>query len=112
MLPVSLAAIERANVCVIMIDASEGVTEQDTKVAGYAHNAGKACIIAVNKWDLIEKTTGTLETQERLIRERFAFMSYAPVIFISAKTGQRVDKLFEMISQVHEQSGKRLTTRC
>ena len=106
----SLAAIERANVCVIMIDASEGVTEQDTKVAGYAHNAGKACIIAVNKWDLIEKTTGTLETQERLIRERFAFMSYAPVIFISAKTGQRVDKLFEMISQVHEQSGKRLTT--
>ena len=106
----SLAAIERANVCVIMIDASEGVTEQDTKVAGYAHNAGKACIIAVNKWDLVEKTTGTLETQERLIRERFAFMSYAPVIFISAKTGQRVDKLFEMISQVHEQSGKRLTT--
>ena len=106
----SLAAIERANVCVIMIDASEGVTEQDTKVAGYAHNAGKACIIAVNKWDRIEKTTGTLETQERLIRERFAFMSYAPVIFISAKTGQRVDKLFEMISQVHEQSGKRLTT--
>ena len=106
----SLAAIERANVCVIMIDASEGVTEQDTKVAGYAHNAGKACIIAVNKWDHVEKTTGTLETQERLIRERFAFMSYAPVIFISAKTGQRVDKLFEMISQVHEQSGKRLTT--
>ena len=106
----SLAAIERSNVCVILIDASEGVTEQDTKVAGYAHNGGKACIIAVNKWDLIEKTTGTLETQERDIRERFSFMSYAPIIFLSAKTGQRVEKLFDLITKVHEQAGRRLTT--
>lgn len=106
----SLAAIERANVCVILIDATEGVTEQDTKVAGYAHNAGKACILVVNKWDLVEKTTGTLETQEREVRERFSFMSYAPVLFISAKTGQRVDKLFQLIRHVHEQAGKRLAT--
>jgi len=106
----SLAAIERANVCVILIDASEGVTEQDTKVAGLAHNAGKASIIAVNKWDLIDKTTGTLEKQEAEIRERFSFMSYAPILFISAKTGQRVDKLFTLINHVHEQAGKRLPT--
>jgi len=106
----SLAAIERSNVCVILIDASEGVTEQDTKVAGFAHNAGKACILCVNKWDLIEKVTGTLETQERDIRERFSFMSYAPIIFLSAKTGQRVDKLFDLITKVHEQAGRRLTT--
>lgn len=106
----SLAAIERANVCVILIDAAEGVTEQDTKVAGFAHNAGKASIIAVNKWDLIDKTTGTLEKREAEIRERFSFMSYAPILFISAKTGQRVDKLFQLISHVHEQAGKRLST--
>ena len=106
----SLAAIERANVCVILIDAVEGVTEQDTKVAGYAHNAGKACILAVNKWDLVDKATGTLEKMEREIRERFSFMSYAPVIFLSAKTGQRVDKLFALISHVHEQAGRRLST--
>jgi len=106
----SLAAIERANVCVILIDAFEGVTEQDTKVAGFAHNAGKACILCVNKWDLIEKTTGTLETMERDIRERFSYMSYAPIIFLSAKTGQRVEKLFDLITKVHEQAGRRLTT--
>jgi GTPase len=106
----SLAAIERANVCVILIDAAEGVTEQDTKVAGFAHNAGKASIIAVNKWDLVDKTTGTLEKREAEIRERFSFMSYAPILFISAKTGQRVDKLFALISHVHEQAGKRLST--
>jgi len=106
----SLAAIERANVCVILIDATEGVTEQDTKVAGFAHNAGKASIIAVNKWDLAEKETGTLEKTEKIVRERFSFMSYAPIVFISAKTGQRVDKLFAMIKDVHEQAGKRLTT--
>ncbi len=106
----SLAAIERANVCVILIDATEGVTEQDTKVAGFAHNAGKACIIAVNKWDAVEKETGTLERMERDVKERFSFMSYAPVLFISAKTGQRVDKLFALINHVHEQAGKRLTT--
>lgn len=106
----SLAAIERANVCVILIDATEGVTEQDTKVAGFAHNAGKASIIAVNKWDLAEKETGTLEKTEKIVRERFSFMSYAPIVFISAKTGQRVDKLFAMIKDVHDQAGKRLTT--
>lgn len=106
----SLTAIERANVCVILIDASEGVTEQDTKVAGYAHNAGKACIFAVNKWDLIEKETGTLEAMRKILLERFSFMDYAPVVFLSAKTGQRVDKLFEMIRLVYEQAGKRLST--
>ena len=106
----SLSAIEKANVCVIMIDATEGVTEQDTKVAGYAHNAGKACIFAVNKWDLIEKETGTLEAMEKQLKDRFAFMSYAPVVFISAKTGQRVDKLFEQIKRVYENAGKRLKT--
>ncbi len=106
----SLAAIERSNVCVILIDAVEGVTEQDTKVAGYAHHAGKACILAVNKWDLVDKETGTLESTEKIVRERFSFMSYAPVIFISAKTGQRVDRLFEMIQHVHEEAGKKVTT--
>lgn len=106
----SLAAIERANVCVILIDAVEGVTEQDTKVAGYAHNAGKACIFAVNKWDLIDKETGTLEAMRKILLERFSFMDYAPVIFLSAKTGQRVDKLFETIRNVYEQAGKRLST--
>lgn len=106
----SLAAIERANVCVILIDAAEGVTEQDTKVAGFAHNAGKACIFAVNKWDLVEKETGTLEAMRKILLERFSFMDYAPVVFLSAKTGQRVDKLFEMIRSVYEQAGKRLST--
>jgi len=106
----SLAAIERADVCLILIDATEGVTEQDTKVAGYAHNAGKASILVVNKWDLVEKETGTLEDYSRQVREAFAYMTYAPVIFISAKTGQRVGKLFEMINEVYSQSGLRLTT--
>lgn len=106
----ALASIERASVCVILIDATVGITEQDTKVAGIAHNAGKACIFAINKWDLIEKDTGTLEGMERIVKERFAFMDYAPVLFISAKTGQRVDKLFETIVKVHEQAGRRLKT--
>ena len=106
----SLAAIERADVCLILIDASEGVTEQDTKVAGYAHNAGKASILVINKWDLVEKETGTLESYERAVRETFSFMSYAPIVFISAKTGQRVHKLFEKINTVHAQAGMRLTT--
>lgn len=106
----SLAAIERADVCLIMIDAQEGVTEQDTKVAGYAHQAGKSCILVVNKWDLIEKETGTLETYQRSVRDRFLFMQYAPIVFVSALTGQRVHRLLELINQVHEQAGKRLTT--
>ncbi|HOO61736.1 MAG TPA: ribosome biogenesis GTPase Der [Bacillota bacterium] len=106
----SLSAIEKADVCVILIDATEGVTEQDTKVAGYAHNAGKACVFAVNKWDLVDKETGTMEAMQKMLMERFSFMSYAPSVFISAKTGQRVDKLFAMIAKVYENSGRRLTT--
>jgi len=106
----TLAAIERADVCIILIDAQDGPTEQDTKVAGLAHNTGKACILVVNKWDLIEKETGTLETYKRDLEERFSFMSYAPIEFISAKTGQRVDKLFLRINKVYEQAGLRLTT--
>ena len=106
----ALAAVDRADVCIILIDASVGITEQDTRVAGIAHNAGKGCIIAINKWDLIEKETGTLEGMEKIVRDKFAFMDYAPILFISAKTSQRVDKLFETIVKVNENSSKRLTT--
>jgi len=103
-------AIERANVCIIMIDARDGVTEQDTKVAGLAHEAGKASIITVNKWDLIEKETGTMEKMRKEVAAGFAFMKYAPVLFISALTGQRVDKLFEQINYVNEQASIRIST--
>ncbi|MDR1328734.1 MAG: ribosome biogenesis GTPase Der [Oscillospiraceae bacterium] len=103
-------AIERCNVCVIMIDAAEGVTEQDTKVAGMAHEAGRACIIAVNKWDLIEKQTHTTERTHEAVRRDLSFMAYAPIIFISAKTGQRVDRLFELINYVANQASMRITT--
>lgn len=106
----SLAAIDRADVCLILIDATEGATEQDTKVAGYAHNKGKASILAVNKWDLLDKTTGTLEQWQKELRTTFAFMPYAPIITISARTGQRVQRLFAMINDVFEQSGRRLST--
>ncbi|NLN45797.1 MAG: ribosome biogenesis GTPase Der [Clostridiaceae bacterium] len=106
----TLAAIERADVCLILVDAQGGPTEQDTKVAGLAHNAGKACILVVNKWDLIEKETGTLERFRREVAERFSFMHYAPIEFISAKTGQRVERLFERINKVYTQAGVRLTT--
>ncbi|MBO4460641.1 MAG: ribosome biogenesis GTPase Der [Clostridiales bacterium] len=106
----ALAAVDRSDVCIILIDASVGITEQDTRVAGIAHNAGKGCIIAINKWDLIEKTTGTLEAMEKIVRDKFAFMDYAPILFISAKNGQRIDKLFETIVTVNENSNKRLTT--
>lgn len=106
----SLAAVDRSDVCVIMIDAVDNVTEQDTKVAGYAHNAGKACIIVINKWDLIEKQTKTLEEYEKGVKDSFSFMDYAPILFISAKTGQRVNKLFELINHVDEQSRLRLST--
>ncbi len=106
----SLAAIERADVCLIIIDATEGVTEQDTKVAGYAHNSGKSSILVVNKWDLIEKETGTLEEFSRQVRSSFPFMQYAPLLFISAKTGQRVGKLFDLINDVYKQAGVRLST--
>ena len=103
-------AIERADVCLIMIDARDGVTDQDTKIAGLAHEAGKASIIVVNKWDLVEKETGTMEKMRKDILRDLSFMSYAPVLFISALTGQRVGKLFEYINAAAEQSALRITT--
>ncbi len=103
-------AIDRADVCLIMIDATEGVTEQDTKVAGLAHEAGKACIIVVNKWDLVEKDGKTMDRMREDIRRDLAYMTYAPVLFISAATGQRVPRLFELINYVYEQSCTRITT--
>ena len=103
-------AIERADVCVIMIDAREGVTEQDTKVAGLAHEAGKACIIVVNKWDLIEKDSKTMDRMREEVRRDLSYMSYAPILFTSALTGQRVERLFELINYVNEQSSTRITT--
>ncbi|MDR2590808.1 MAG: ribosome biogenesis GTPase Der, partial [Oscillospiraceae bacterium] len=103
-------AIERAQVCIIMIDAREGVTEQDTKVAGLAHEAGKASIIVVNKWDLIEKETNTMDKMRESVLNDLKYMSYAPVLFISALTGQRVDKLFELINFVNEQTNMRIST--
>ena len=103
-------AVERANVCVIMIDASEGFTEQDSKVAGIAHELGKACIIAVNKWDLVEKDGTTMDKFRKKLMNDFSFMSYAPIIFISAKTGQRIDRLFELIKFVDEQNAMRIST--
>ena len=106
----SLFAIERADVCLMLIDANEGVTEQDAKIAGEAHEAGKGIIIVVNKWDEYEKDTGTLEKYRKAIYEKLSYLSYAPVMFISAKTGQRVDKLFGMINDVAEQNAKRVTT--
>ena len=106
----SLFAIERADVCLMLIDANEGVTEQDAKIAGEAHEAGKGIIIVVNKWDEYEKDTGTLEKYRKAIYEKLSYLSYAPVMFISAKTGQRVDKLFGMINNVAEQNAKRVTT--
>ena len=106
----SLAAVERSRVCVIMIDATEGFTEQDSKVAGYAHEQGKACIIAVNKWDAIEKDDKTMDAMRKKLMNDFSFMSYAPIIFISAKTGQRVDRLFQLIKYVDEQNALRVTT--
>ena len=106
----SLAAVERSLVCVIMIDATVGFTEQDSKVAGYAHDQGKACIIAVNKWDAVEKDSYTMDKMRKQLEEDFSFMSYAPILFISAKTGQRLDKLFETIQYVDVQNGTRIPT--
>lgn len=103
-------AIDRADVCVIMIDANEGYTEQDSKVAGYAHEQGKACVIAVNKWDSIEKTDKTMNEFRKKLEVDFSFMAYAPFVFISALTGQRIDKLFEMIKYTAEQNSRRITT--
>lgn len=106
----SLLAIERSDVCVIMIDATEGVTEQDTKIAGEAHDAGKACIIVVNKWDLIEKDGKTMEQYTQRVREGLTYMMYAPVLFLSAKTGHRVPKLFDTVNLVYEQNSRRIPT--
>ncbi len=106
----AVAAVERANVCVIMIDALEGFTEQDSKVAGIAHEAGKACIIAVNKWDAYEKDGKTMDVYRKKLMNDFSFMSYAPIIFISAKTGQRLDRLFELIKYVDDQNAVRIPT--
>ena len=103
-------AVDRADVCVIVIDAVEGFTEQDSKVAGYAHEQGKASIVVVNKWDLIEKDTKTMDEYRTKLANDFSFMSYVPFLFISAKTGQRVDKLYEMIEHVHEQNSIRIST--
>ena len=106
----SISAIDRADVCLILVDANEGVTEQDTKIAGLAHEAGKACIIVVNKWDLIEKETNTMDKMTDEIRRDLSYMSYAPVLFISALTGQRVDKLYQLINEVAAMSAMRVTT--
>ena len=106
----SLAAVDRSDVCVIMIDGSEGLTEQDTKIAGYAHEQGKACILVVNKWDSVDKDDKTMNNFKIKVKEHFAYMSYAPIMFISAKTGQRVDKLLEEIKEVNVQHKRRITT--
>ncbi len=103
-------AIERADVCVIMLDARDGVTEQDTKIAGMAHDAGKASIVLVNKWDLVDKETGTMEKERAKIQNDLSFMSYAPILFVSALTGQRVERIFELANYVNDQSAMRITT--
>ena len=103
-------AIERADVCLILIDARDGVTDQDTKIAGLAHEAGKASIVIVNKWDLVEKETGTMEKMRKDIMRDLSFMSYAPILFISALTGQRTNRIFELINFVNDQSNMRIST--
>ena len=106
----TLFAIERADVCLILIDATEGITEQDTKIAGEAHEAGKGSIIVVNKWDEVNKETGTLEKYKKEVYQKLSYLTYAPVIFISAKTGQRVEKLFPLINKVANQNSMRIST--
>ena len=106
----SYMAVDRSDVCVIMIDATEGFTEQDSKVAGYAHEQGKACVIAVNKWDAVEKDGNTMNKFQKELEADFSFMSYAPIVFISALTGQRLDKLFELIVSTYEQNCRRIST--
>ena len=107
----SINAIERADVCLILIDANEGVTEQDTKIAGLVHEAGKAAIIVVNKWDAVDgKETNTMRDMEGEVRNGLSYMLYAPVVFLSALTGQRVDKLYQVIQDVHKQNTSRITT--
>ena len=106
----AMQAVERADVCLILIDARDGVTEQDTKVAGFAHEAGKASVIVINKWDLVAKETRTMAEYETKVRHALSYMSYAPVVFISALTGQRVEKLFPLIRTAYQQSGLRIST--
>ncbi|MBP1545099.1 MAG: ribosome biogenesis GTPase Der [Oscillospiraceae bacterium] len=103
-------AVDRSDVCIIVIDALVGFTDQDSKVAGYAHEQGKACIVAVNKWDALEKDSNTMDEFTNELKEKFSFMSYVPFIFISAKTGQRVDKLYPLINSVNSQNSMRITT--
>ena len=107
----TINAIERADVCLILIDANEGVTEQDTKIAGLVHEAGKAAIIVVNKWDAVaDKETNTMRDKEAAVRDGLSYMTYAPVVFLSALTGQRVDRLYQVIQDVHTQNTSRITT--
>ena len=107
----SINAIERADVCLILIDANDGVTEQDTKIAGLVHEAGKAAIIVVNKWDAVaDKETNTMRDKEAAVRDGLSYMAYAPVLFLSALTGSRVDKLYQMVQDVHAQNTMRITT--
>ena len=106
----SLSSIDRADVAVLMIDASDGVTEQDTKIAGYIHESGKACLVAVNKWDLIEKETNTMDNFRKEVQEKLGFMLYAPILFVSAKTGQRLSKIFEIAKYIDNQSSMRIST--
>ena len=106
----ALNAVDRADACIILVDATEGITEQDTKIAGYAHDSGKACVIAVNKWDLVEKETNTMNNFKNKVKDGFNFMMYAPSIFISAKTGQRIDQLFEMVNSAVAENSKRIST--
>lgn len=103
-------AVDRADVCVIMLDAAEGFTEQDSKVAGYAHEQGKASIVAVNKWDLIDKTDKTMQEFRTKLENDFSFMAYVPFVFISAKTGQRINKLYELIKYTYDQNSMRIST--
>ncbi len=104
------ASIEKADVCILVIDATEGITDQDAKIAGEAHESGKGVIILINKWDAVEKETGSLENYKKEVYQKLAYLSYAPVLFVSALTGQRVDKLFPLINSVNEQNAKRVTT--
>ena len=106
----SISAVERADVCLILIDAQEGVTEQDTKIAGLAHESGKACIIVVNKWDAVDKETDTMAKMTEEVRRDLSYMTYAPVVFLSALTGQRVDRLFAQINAVANAAAMRITT--
>ena len=105
-----MSAVDRADVVLIVIDAEQGVTEQDTKVAGIAHDEGKACLFVINKWDLIEKNDKTMSLYTKEIREKFPFMSYAPIVFVSAKTNQRMNKILETVVYIAEEHAKRVPT--